>query len=317
MLQVLFQAVQGGADFIIAGLGLLQLFVQSRQVFPSGGQPGFQLALLRDDGLQGGFLCLQRPRLVVAIGIQEPPAQGQQFRLEAPFGFLVAPIVLGRLGLLLQVLKLLGQLVTHIVQAVQVLAGMLHAQFGFPAAFLVFGDAGRFFQENPQVLRFGLDQPGDRTLLDDGVAARSQAGAQEDIDNIAAAAAGAVQKIMRLAIATELALDGNLVIVRPGTAQPPLTVVEHQFDSSLSDRFTAGGAVENDIGQRLAAQGAGGAFAHHPAHGVDDIGFAAAVGTDHAHQIAGQVQGGGVHEGLETGQFDFGQTHGRGAVRAL
>jgi len=39
------------------------------------------------------------------------------------------------------------------------------------------------------------------------------------------------------------------------------------------------GAVEDDVGHVLAAQMAGGALPQHPAHGVDDVGFAAAVGA--------------------------------------
>jgi hypothetical protein len=54
----------------------------------------------------------------------------------------------------------------------------------------------------------------------------------------------------------------------------------------------------------LAAQMLGGTLAHHPAHGVDDVGLAAAVGADDRAQIAGEIDGGGVHERLEPGQFD-------------
>lgn len=43
------------------------------------------------------------------------------------------------------------------------------------------------------------------------------------------------------------------------------------------------------------------------AHGIDHVGFAAAVGADHGHQLAGHVNGGGVGERFETGKFDVGE----------
>ncbi len=70
-----------------------------------------------------------------------------------------------------------------------------------------------------------------------------------------------------------------------------------------------GGAVENHILHALAAQLFGRSFAQHPAHGIDHVGFAAAVGTDHGHQLAGHVNGGGVGERFETGKFDGGEAH--------
>ncbi len=70
---------------------------------------------------------------------------------------------------------------------------MADAGLGLPAAFLILGDARRFFEEDPQFLGLGLDEPRDHALLDDGVAARPQAGTQENIGNIPAPAAGAVQ----------------------------------------------------------------------------------------------------------------------------
>ena len=55
-------------------------------------------------------------------------------------------------------------------------------------------------------------------------------------------------------------------------------------------------------------------FTHHPAHGVDDVGFAAAVGADDRGQVGRQVQRGRIDEGFETRQLDGAQTHGRSAL---
>jgi hypothetical protein len=43
----------------------------------------------------------------------------------------------------------------------------------------------------------------------------------------------------------------------------------------------------------------------HPAHRIDYIGLAAAVGADDANQLAGHGNMSGVYERLKTGEFDF------------
>ncbi len=48
------------------------------------------------------------------------------------------------------------------------------------------------------------------------------------------------------------------------------------------------GAVEDDIGEALATQLLGGAFAHHPANRVDDVRLATAVGTYYGTAITGE-----------------------------
>src|SRR5690606_14780098 len=47
----------------------------------------------------------------------------------------------------------------------------------------------------------------------------------------------------------------------------------------------------------------------HPAHGVDDVGLAAAVGPHHADQLTGDGDDGGVDERFESGEFELGQSH--------
>ena len=88
-----------------------------------------------------------------------------------------------------EVLELLVDFLAQVVQAVEVLAGVADAGLGFLAAFLVLGDAGGFFEVDAQVLGLGLDDLRDHALLDDRVAARAQAGAEEQVGDVAAAAA--------------------------------------------------------------------------------------------------------------------------------
>ncbi len=156
-----------------------------------------------------------------------------------------------------------------------------------------------------------FDDLADHSLLDNRVAARTEARAEEQIGDIAAAAACAIQIVSRLPIAGDLTLDRDLCVLAVLTLDRAIAVVKDQLDRCLADRLARVGAGEDHVGQRIAAQAAGRALTHHPADRVDDIGFAAAVRTNHADHVARQVQGGRVHEGLETGKFDGAQAHTR------
>jgi hypothetical protein len=52
-------------------------------------------------------------------------------------------------------------------------------------------------------------------------------------------------------------------------------------------------------------------FAQHPAHRIHDIGFAAAIRSNHADELTGQRQRRRIDEGFEAGEFQFGQAHER------
>src|SRR5690606_6789105 len=62
--------------------------------------------------------------------------------------------------------------------------------------------------------------------------------------------------------------------------------------------------VEDHVLHGRAAQGLGGALAEHPGDGVGHVALAAAVGADDGGDPAGELQYGGLDEGLETGDFE-------------
>lgn len=233
----------------------------------------------------------------------------------AQLGFLARLLVLqslpalGGAGLPVQMFELLVHFVAHVAHAVEVFAGGLDAALGFLAALLVLGDAGGFFQMRAQFVGRGLDDLADHALLDDRVAARTQAGAEEQIGDVAAAAARAVEEVRRLTVAGDLALHRNLGVLPVFALDGAVGVVEDQLDRGLAHRLARVGTGKDHVGERVAAQTAGRAFAHHPADGVDDVGLAATIGTDHAGHIGRQMQGRRVHEGLEAGEFDRSQAH--------
>jgi hypothetical protein len=209
----------------------------------------------------------------------------------------------GRLRL--QVADLAFQLVADVIDAGDVLARILQAVLGFAPPFLVLGDAGRLFEEEAQFLGLGLDDARDHALADDGVGARTQAGAEEEVDHVAAADVQVVDVVAGIALAVEHALDRDLGVLAPLPGGAALGVVEKQLDAGAADFLAVAGALEDHVLDRLAAQLGGLGLAQHPAHGIDDVGLAAAVGADHARQLAGKKHGGGLDKGLEARKFQL------------
>ena len=309
VLDLLFDAGQLAADAVDLGLGLAQALAGFAVLAAAGLDLGLGLALVGQQGLQLDLVLGQRFVQGLEVGVEAAELERLELRVLVQALGLQGLVLLGGAGLALEVFELLVHFLAQVVEAVEVLAGGLDARFGFLAALLVLGDAGGFLQVHAQVFGAGLDDLADHALLDDRVAARAKTGAQEKVGDVAAAAAGAVEVIVRLAVAADHALDGDFRIAGVFAADAALGVVEHQLHLGLADRLAGGRAGEDDVGERIAAQAAGRTFAHHPAHGVDDVGLAAAVGTDHAGHVGRQVQHRRVNEGFESGQLDGGKAH--------
>ena len=218
-------------------------------------------------------------------------------------------IALGGFGLFFQLFHLAAQFALQIGQALQMLARVFQTAFGFFAALFIFRYARRFFYIGAQFFRPRFDNARNHALLNHGIAARAHAGAEEKIGNVAAAHHLVVDEISGFALARELALDAHFGILPPRALQGLVGIVEHKLHRCARGGAAGGGAVENHILHALAAQLFGRSFAQHPAHGIDHVGFAAAVGADHGHQLAGHVNGGGVGERFEAGKFDVGEAH--------
>ena len=110
------------------------------------------------------------------------------------------------------------------------------ARLGFAAALLVARDAGRLLDEGAHVLVARLDDARNHALLDDGVAARAQAGAEEQRGDVLAAAARAIDEVGRVAVARDHALQRDLVVGGVAAADLAVAVVEHQFDRGGAHR---------------------------------------------------------------------------------
>src|SRR5688572_19860478 len=238
--------------------------------------------------------------VALALGGIAPPQVPEQVLLELQVGveFLVAR---RHLGLRVELLELRAELQADVGDARQVLARVGEAVLRLAAALLVARNARGLLEEHAQLLGLRLDHARDHPLLDDRVRARTQAGAEEHVGNVAPAHMGAVDVVARLAVALHGALDGDFGVLRPLAGGAALRVVEDQLDRGARDRLAVHRAVEDHILHRVAAQGGGPAFAEHPAYCVDDVRLTAAVRADHAHQLAGDLDRGWVYEGLESG----------------
>ena len=192
----------------------------------------------------------------------------------------------------------------------EILARVGEPALGFPAALLVLRYAGRLLEEDAQLLGLRLDDARDHPLLDDRVGARTEAGAEEEIVDVAAANRNVVDVVRRIAVARQHPLDRQLRVLAPLAADAALAVVEVQLDRRAADRLAIAGAVEDHVLHRLAAQRGRLRFAEHPAHGVDDVRLAAAVGSDDADELAGRADRRRIDERLEAGELDLREAQG-------
>jgi len=310
MLDLLLDARDFRADAIHLGLHLVERFGARRMFLAAGFELGLAMTLPgnllfdREVGLAqfGGMSGDRRLR-----GTQ---AERLQLGLFLLLFVLVALPALRCARLPFQVFELLFDFVAHVAHAVEILARRLDAAFGFLAALLVLGDAGGFLEMIAQLLGIGFDELADHALLDDRITARTKAGAEENIGDVAATAAHAVQEILRLSVATDDALDRDLVVARVFADDEAIGIVENELDHRAADGLASRRSGEDHVGQRIAAQAARRAFAHDPADRVDDVRLAATVRADDARHVGRQMQRGRIDERLEAGQFDRGQAHG-------
>ena len=232
-------------------------------------------------------------------------------------GLLQTLVFLRHFGLFFQLFEFAVQLAQDVFHACQVLARVVQAVFGFAPALLVLADASCLFQKQAQFFRPALDDAADGALADDGVGARAQAGAQEHVLHVAAPHRLVVDEVAAAAIARQHALDGDLGKLVPLPAGAVTGIVKHQLHAAAAGRLARGGAVEDHVLHGFAAQLAGLAFTQHPAHGIHDVGFAAAVRPDHTHQLPRQHEVGRFGKRLESGKFDRIETHGSNIGRAM
>ena len=114
-------------------------------------------------------------------------------------------IALGFGGLPLERTHLPGDFLENIVDAGEVLLGLLQAKLGQALFGFEAGNAGCLFDNRPAIMRFGAEQLPDTLLSDNRVRLRPQAGTHEDVLNVAEAAELAVEQVFAVSGAEEAA----------------------------------------------------------------------------------------------------------------
>ena len=166
----------------------------------------------------------------------------------------VLAVLAGDGGLRFQALHLRPEFKANILDTRQILAGIGDTAFGFLAPFLVLGHTGSFFKEHAQLIGLGLDDARNRSLPDDRVGARPEAGTEEQVGDVLAADVQVVDVILGLPGTRQQALDRQFCVLRPLAGDAAQRVVENQLDSGTRHRFARSRAVEDHILHRFAAQ---------------------------------------------------------------
>ncbi len=202
-----------------ARAGFLRAGVELVAAGDGGGVLGVERFDVRGGGVdlrgEGGDLVVERDagrvHLMEAAGEDDAQAAAQ---LIAHGG-----VALGLGGLALERVHLPRDLFEDVVHAREILLGRFEAQLGETLLGLEAGDAGGLFDDGAAVVRLGAEKLADALLLDDGVALRAEAGAHEDVLNIAQAAELAVEQIFAVAGAEEAAGDDDLAGARGGALE--------------------------------------------------------------------------------------------------
>ena len=143
------------------------------------------------------------------VALQHPIARRQrpaQMRHHLGLQLFVAP---GFGSLALQRIHLPPHLFQNVEHARQILFRAFQLGFRQPLLGFEFADARGFFDDGAPVLRLVAENLPDAPLLDDGVAFRPQAGADEKILNIAQPRGSAVDQVFALARSEQPPRDGD------------------------------------------------------------------------------------------------------------
>ena len=237
-----------------------------------------------------------------------------QFRTEAPFLLLELAVALGSPRLAFEVRQVATEFVGPLGESLEIFNGVLDAILGLSPTLAILRYARRFLEVGPEFLGLGHHQLGNHALFDDRVAAGSDSGSQEDIDHVAASATRAVQVVGGLGVPGEFPTNGDFRIgsepaLGEFAARAAVAIVEDQFDGRQGGGLADLRPDEDDVGERFAAQLPRRTLSENPAHGVDDVGFAAAVWTNYGATVAREGDGRGVNERLEPGELDFLKAH--------
>ncbi len=158
-----------------------------------------------------------------------------------------------------------------------------------------------------RVLRGRAQHGVELPLADDHVHLAAHAGVREQLGDVQQPARRAVDRVLRAAVAEQRPRDRHLGVV---DRQRTVGVVDRQRDLGPAERRAAGGAGEDDVLHRPAAQRLGALLAHHPGERVDHVGLARPVRADDAGDPRFEAQRRRRGERLEAPQGQRLEVHG-------
>ncbi len=164
---------------------------------------------------------------------------------------------------------------------------------------------GGFLENHPAVFRLVGKNLRDVALGQNAVARAPDARAHEKLLDVLEPARRAVQKILAVAVAENPARQRDLVVGDLDARRAQIFAVhfaERERHFAHAHRLAAVRAVENHVRHFAAAQRLGRLLAEHPADGIGDVGFAAAVWADDGRDARLKIHRGFVREGLEPKQ---------------
>ena len=173
-------------------------------------------------------------------------------------------------------------LAEHVIDAREIFLDPLELALAHLAPALEQRQARGFLDQRAQLVRLGLDDFLDAALLDQRVAAAVNLRGHEKFGDVLQAAGNLVEQVFGLAGSISAARDRNFaergVRLRQLAAFFGLEHERHFGHPGGGIRLVAG---VDEILDALAAQARRGLLAEHPSNRVNDVGFAASVGTDH------------------------------------
>ena len=210
-----------------------------------------------------------------------------------------------------------GKLADDVFEPRQILLGGLEPQLRFVAARMQPGNAGGLLEDAAALLGPRLDDLADAALMHQSGRARPGRGVGEHHGDVARAHFAAVDAERRALFAHDAARHFERIEFVEDGGRLALAIVDRNRDFGVVARRALGIAGEDDVVHLRAAHRFIGGFAHHPAHGFDQVGFAAAVRTDDAGQPGFDLKVGRFDEGLEADQAQPRKLHSLGPCPRL
>jgi hypothetical protein len=171
------------------------------------------------------------------------------------------------------------------------------------------GDAGGVFQHAAALFGLGLNDLADLALVDQRRRTRTGGGVGEQNLHIPCTDIAAVDAIDGTCLALDAARDFQNLAVIDGSRRRAIGVIDRHRHFGVVARRTVAGAGEDHRIHVGGAQRFVRGLAHRPAQRLDQVGFAAAVRSDHAGETGFDHEVGGFNERLETVEAEAREFH--------